>query len=484
MSPVSGDAGLSTTARNDTPFPRRILFGTGGDLLGQCLPVRIAQALPAVQCRFVGQLWTNGHFARQAGLDYRCWSWALTARNAPHPWPNFTDFQIRRLVPDMLSEPVRRSQEQLSTLVARELDEFQPDAVVGLTAETSLSYLLDRHARARGVVSIGLQTTFMRTALLVHDHGMDWWRHMQQTPIPVSGEHLPPDRGPSVPPGLAPQRRLWRAKLIWAGRLERTLRALVGAPSFDTIGSMFATLGASHTQKQGGFIDLGTPDIGEQPPAGLVLVALHRPVLQNGEADWVALLRFALAATPAHLPLVVRPHPDEPEHPLPPDLEQALRQRGVQVSRPGHGAGLEALVRQARAVLTINSAVGMQALQAGVPVVAIGPAFYARPGMASWANWQDPGPVRALMVQDRLPRPDAATVQSFARWVTEDLSAPMPPLSVDAAPAYALADRIIGCAQRARMAAWPNAQAQAQEQQTLTTAPDAVGPTAPARTEP
>ena len=431
-------------------LPRRLLLAVGGDWLGQWLPVCIARALPGVECRFIGQLWSSGNYVRAAGLPYRCWPWRpAPSRNEGTALPNLSDFQLRGLRPDALPAPVRCAYGTLWALIETEIDTFRPDAVVSLTAESMLGHAFDTLARRRGLPSVGLQTTFLRRALLVHAQGTAWWRALQDAPIPATGPGSAPAPGadadgPRSVGAAQPSRwqRLRRQQMVWLARAERLLRVSIGAPCFDSVGGLVGAPGWTGRSHAGGFCDLGTPDVGDEVPDGMVLVALHRPVLQAGEPDWIDLLRFALAATPAQLPLVVRPHPDEPGMPLPDDLALALRQRQVRVSRPGAGASLPALLRQARAMITITSAAGVQALQSGVPTVVIGPAFYARPGMAWAVDRHAPAIVRARLEAGRLPTPDPTIVRAFVQWIETSVSAALPDSPFEVVPAQALAQRI------------------------------------------
>jgi capsular polysaccharide export protein len=71
------------------------------------------------------------------------------------------------------------------------------------------------------------------------------------------------------------------------------------------------------------------------------------------------------------------------------------------------GGAIEAALRQARAVVTVNSTVGMTALGRGMPVIALGQAIYDLPGLAVQgaldAFWQMPTP------------PDAQLYDAFRR---------------------------------------------------------------------
>jgi hypothetical protein len=423
--------------------PLRLLLAVGGDFLGRWLPACIAAALPQTDCRFVGQLWSSGGHVRRIGRPYRSWPWATPQGLVRHALPNVTDLQFRGLRADGIDNRVQRAYDTLWQLAEREFADFPPDAVVYLTAESALGHVLDDLARQHGIPAVGLQTSFLRRALLVHPYGAYWQQALaaaalEDPALPAACPETALRPGPAT---ASPQMQAPRTQL-WVGRAERLLRAASGAPCFDRVGPLLATLRHAAAARPGGFPVLGSEDIGEHPPERLVLVALHRPVLAAGEPDWLDLLRFALEATPADMPLVVRPHPDESARPVPPALLQALRARGVRVSRPGRGAGLPALLKRAQAVLTLCSAAGMQALEAGVPTVALGPAFYARPGLAHRATPAEAGEVRARIAEHRLLPPDAAMLQRFVQWIEAHLAAPMPDRTDMVVPATALAARI------------------------------------------
>ena len=418
--------------------PRRLLLAVGGDHLGQWLPVGIARAFPDTECRFIGQLWSDGHWVRAAGYHYSAWPLRWAAVPLPASIQNHTDFHIRNLTNTALPPQVRRAYAMLHSMAAREMDQFRPDAVISLTADMALSHLFDQLARDRGITAIGLQTSYLRQALLVHTDGANWWKALRDAELPATGVASPAQ--PSLPMPMSPP--VLRRRPVWMQRTERLLRTTLGAPSFDTLNNLRVTLTQRGRAQIGGFPDLNTPNIGEQPPPGLALVALHRPVLQVGDPDWIELLRFALTVTPPDWPLVVRPHPAEPERPLPDDLVRALSQRGAQVSRPGYGASLDNLLKNARLVITLNSATGFEALCAGVPTVTLAPAFYARTGMGWGADFRRPEALQAMLARGDVPRPDVATVRTFAHWIRTTRSAALPPVTDGTEVAHDLAERI------------------------------------------
>jgi len=421
----------------------KILFTVGGDFLGKWLPVCIAKALPHAECRFVGLLWANGYFVRQEGLPYKCWPWRLPAGLPIRPMPNLTDLHIRGISQDAAPMSVQRSFSTLWNMLESEIDDFKPDAVVYLTAESAIGYAMDTLAREREILSIGLQTSFLRNALLVHTHGHSWWKILRDMPIPASiNEYAEPGPSPAYTSRPVAADRFMRRGLVWMSRAERALRALVGAPSFDTFAGLVFTASVKGAGRPGYFPNIGTQDIGNEVPEDFVLVALHRPVLDSDQPTWIDLLRFAVAATPENMLLVVRPHPDEPGSTIPEDLLATLHRRGVRVSRPGKGASLDALLQKTGALLTLTSATGIQALKAGVPTFTIGPAFYARPGMAVQVDVNRPEVLMARLSSGQIEKPDKKTVGAFIAMTKEKYAAQLPDLSAGIIPATELALKI------------------------------------------
>jgi hypothetical protein len=421
----------------------RILFGVGGDFLGQWLPVCIAKALPGVECRFVGRLWSDGYFVRRQGFVYRSMSWRSPHETQALSFPNLTDLQIRGIKHSEAPPAVINALGSLKNLIETEIEDFQPDAVVYLTAESAIGYFLDAVSRAKDILPIGLQTSFLPNRLLVHSDGRLWWEKLRDSDIDIAPTtHIERLLGNESPGVSSRFDRVARKSVVWMCRLERIARLIFGAPSLDSFSRMFSLLPSIRSRQCGDFPDLGTPYVTDQILDRFVLVAIHRPVVDVGQPSWIELLGFALAAVPKEMVIVVRPHPDEPGEPLPNDLLIALRERGARVSRPRVGLSLEQLLERASAVLTLSSSVGMQAIKMGVPAVTLAPAFYARPGMGWAVNFREPQLVHALLARGGLPRPDVAAVKAFVRWIEESRSVTLPPISDGVVVASALAERI------------------------------------------
>ncbi len=136
-------------------------------------------------------------------------------------------------------------------------------------------------------------------------------------------------------------------------------------------------------------------------------------VRRHGPAGGVrAALATVLASFARHAPagarLIVKPHPLDPG--LTPWARLAAGPRTIWLD----GGGVEALFARLSGVVTINSTVGLSALQAGLPVATLGRAIYdplAMPGPLD-AFWADPVP------------PDPARVHDFCARMAAEIQCP------------------------------------------------------------
>jgi hypothetical protein len=148
-------------------------------------------------------------------------------------------------------------------------------------------------------------------------------------------------------------------------------------------------------------------------------------------------------------PVYFRPHPkcrdtSRPPHKL---ILRTLQghdatTEAAEYKRHKSGAGLAEALAGARFVITINSTAGNEALAAGVPVLAFGPALYNTAGVAHTAT------VKTLRadVQDLLDGwcPDPAAVENYLRWLAarqwtaEELARPETLRTIGVPPAEAM----------------------------------------------
>jgi hypothetical protein len=132
------------------------------------------------------------------------------------------------------------------------------------------------------------------------------------------------------------------------------------------------------------------------------------------------LQRAVKAALPPDVPVYFRPHPQcsnarVPAHKriLPTLSDDPSEAQAYRTTKAG--TGLVAALAGARFVVTINSTAGNEALAAGVPVLAFGPALYTTAGVARQTAVKTLKDDLATMLDGWAP--EEAAVENYLRWL-------------------------------------------------------------------
>src|ERR1043165_5957656 len=110
------------------------------------------------------------------------------------------------------------------------------------------------------------------------------------------------------------------------------------------------------------------------------------------------------------------------------------------ISRGAHGPRLDEVLSCSRAMFTLNSTTGMEALLRGIPVFNLAPAFYERSGMSIPVGRSDAIRVRTLLEANAGSGVDRSAVARFANWLFQECMSPSPLSGIDGG--ISLADRI------------------------------------------
>ncbi len=321
---------------------------------------------------------------------------------------------------DTSPDSTRKAFAALSKFIEFELGKFSPDIVVYGPIDHSICYLMDKSAERRDIARIGIQPSFISNRFIVQSQGDNWMEHLRTADMPDLLEGR--GAGVSQPNINGKFRRVpnsnnaWNLHL-WIRGCESALRVLSGGTTFDTLRSL-SSLIASKIASPRWFPNLKTLESLEDIKTGSVFVALNQPALTSWDSPtWTDLIALALEATPEDIVIVIRPHPSEAARELPNELERALRSRGALISRVGHGPSMAGIIQECRAVMTLTSGVGMEALLVGVPVITLCPTFYSRSGMAKTIKLSDAALVRQILVNAEQFQADEDEVNRFTEWL-------------------------------------------------------------------
>jgi hypothetical protein len=238
----------------------------------------------------------------------------------------------------------------------------------------------------------------------------------------------------------------WRGHLEARDMVRPEIAVLSGRTSFDVVRDFLAPKLAREPTRP--------PDPEVEALGDYVFVPLQvhddTQVVVNSERirDMAGLVAAVARALPAGPRLVVKPHPmdrgraplDGVEHVI-----ASLGERGVMVRER---SSLE-LVRHARAVVTLNSTVGLEGLLHGRPVATLAAAWYAKPGLATPIETD---PALAAWLASPSP-PDLERVLRLVSFLRHHYLVPGGFRSVTRDEARGLAERVLGVGSPASWAA-------------------------------
>jgi len=405
--------------------PLRVLIGIldGPEYSRQL--AEIAKLMPESAVRYIGFLWASGSYLRKNSFDYvnaGIWS---NIKNVSDITPAIREYGN----PDKSWHNVPKSAKvafsTLGELVVSEIKSFKPDVIVHQDIDNAVSYLLSEYGREYGIPTIGLQNSFISKHYMVWPYGARSIQYFQNAKI---FENVDDDismlNQNVLSYRIASAERKNGSSEYWMRQAERFFRLLIGGISFDTYRGAYSLL-CKKISKVNWFPKLEIID--PRNKIGMhVLIVLHQPLLDANEPTWLDLINFALDAVPLNIPIIIRPHPKEKSRRIPDALENSLILRGVRISKPDKDPNIQTLLKSCKAVITLSSSVGMEALLQGVYVFTLGPAYYARAGMAESVTILESGKVRHILEKDAELRPDMKIVKAFYMWLLEYYLIPVP----------------------------------------------------------
>lgn len=228
---------------------------------------------------------------------------------------------------------------------AAALDACRPRAVVTYAEAGGWGRALVLEARRRGIASVGLQHGFIYRHWLNYRHEAD---EMEPSPANAGDRGFPRPDLTLVFDGYA------AAHLEHAGSFPAESVRVTGSAALDRLAASLAGITDEERGAARRVLDVGADQVA-------VVVSKHAQIGRELPA-----LIAAAEATPG-LALVIKPHPAETSAPY----EAAARgARRVRLAPPG--LGLAALLSTARAVVTVNSTVALDAMVLGVPALVVG----------------------------------------------------------------------------------------------------------------
>lgn len=311
----------------------------------------------------------------------------------------------------------------LRQIIREALASFRPDLVLIIDSGSIVSRYLDAEARVLGIPIFGLHVLFASDLIFLLPDGIAYPFRLRRLPL---GERVPSSPAYHIRSDgslISACNSAVGRRLYWLSAKERLLRLVCGYPTFTSAKRIAGRICKSFLPEVFAGCQPLTAEFDSHQR--FVLVLLHHPHIAGSHQRWMDLIAFSLAAVPEDCRIVLRPHPCERNRErLPAELLQALRRRGVLISRPD-GPPLPDLLRHAHAVLTLSSSAGIDALKSGTMVFTYGPSFYTRAHLAEEVGMQDAAPIRARLARKKKIRPDQTAVTAFTEQLIEAYGVPL-----------------------------------------------------------
>ncbi|MBP1626349.1 MAG: Capsule polysaccharide biosynthesis protein [Holophagaceae bacterium] len=396
----------------------KILFVSESDYFTSIF-IEHAKYLPEAEIGFMGFYWSSGHSIRKEGFRY--FHVPFHGKSIPpHRMPFLVEMVGKRHDSKEYSKTFRNALGCCRDIAQSTLDKFNPDLVVYGTIESAIAYSAYKASTMKGIPCIGLQTSFAKNRHINNHYGEHWIERIQEMKIPKSLQIAPESSIAKIEKydyRRVNNNKAWPLQRIM--RLsERLWRTLSGGIAFDTVQEL-SSLAWAKAFRRTWFPGVKRLDTLDDAGKRFILIAINQPCIEN--AFTIAeLMEFAVKAIPKGYAIVLRPHPNEHPFPIPESMLSALRKRNALVSQSGSGPALSALVSQCAALLTMNSAVGIEALMLGKPVFTAAPAIYARPGLATPISKDDARAVHSFLESPVIKGPALSETARFRHWLTEE----------------------------------------------------------------
>jgi hypothetical protein len=393
--------------------------------------IPLAKEMREANFRFIGFLWSLGRQLVINDLDYVCAPFFNINENRVQndiPVIEFRDAGIFENTPPL---SVRKSMVAFRVFIENEMKSYRPDVVIVASTGFISCYMTMFVARSMGIPVLSLHPSFMPNRYIVNQSIDYWQENLRNLPLTGNLRQFGVDVKLRSGEAFFYKKTQWYRGINLLRLAERLVRQLPMAHRLESSKKLLSIL-VTKFQKRKWFIEWKTLEVLEEVKTGFLLVVLHQPILEKSSPKWEDLTIFATQCAPTDLPIVIRPHPqDTAPVRVPLEVQRALEGRLVFISRIESGPKLAPLLEYCRAVLTISSATGVEALLKGKPVFTLAPTFYSRLGCAEFVSLHEHDRIRTMLTHNSIQKPKLEEVQKFINLIVNDHTIVDPASSAD-----------------------------------------------------
>ncbi len=281
-----------------------------------------------------------------------------------------------------------------------------PSFVVIWERRRALGGLVARQALEADVPVVTVQNGFGVNTMLVDRLVSEESTLLQVRPL-LEGMHELPHvvwRRPARFGVVADAHRTLASAGLWVDYGEKLAKAAFGYPSLVPLGywHAFARDRVGKREPPNDVVPFG---------ARFALLALHTPAINGWGADPLEFAALVLQNIPAGLPLVICPHPGDRQAGQLAVL-RAMADRRADTFLAARSPAWP-LLDDCDLLITMSSAIGLEALCRGIPTLALPSAYYARPGLAIPLDPLSPHRIAEVAALPSAFRPNPAAVTAL-----------------------------------------------------------------------
>lgn len=353
------------------------------------------------------------------------------ARQAPYEWARKrgslnTPGRLRRFA---------RAVNGASIALASALSHFDPDLIVIWNSEEHYCRVSATFARNHRATAVHLEVGFFHDTIFLDTAGVNRRSTASKLPLETMRQRRGDShsevsvqwRGARFMNPATPWHRILRLCERVVNRAHYLINALVQGPQVSLAGRpawrvisdpwrlAFRQLARRFKQR---------PRIPDRYVLIPLQVSTDTQVLVNSLdfPDLVSFVRFCLRWIPKELGIVVTPHPAEPIAPFHRVIQAEARHR------PGalwvDWVSTAELLTGCTALVTLNSAVGLEALSRMIPTFVLAEAMYRRTGLGVAIGLADGTRFHSLLRDTQTAKPDRDCLDALMHYLTSELHVP------------------------------------------------------------
>jgi hypothetical protein len=307
--------------------------------------------------------------------------------------------------------------ELIEEFIKNQILKFKPDIIIIDNLDSIEGKITLKIAKEVGIPTVTLHTSFMKDRLIVSDGREDWATlNSELSNEDISSNKFNLSIRNGDPFTISSNFNSWHIQIE---RMERLMRQLPLFIRNESRISFFRSV-KQKINKPTWFPKVDTLKDIRLIGNSFILIVLNSSDFGSKGLKRCDLIALALQSCPENSIVVIRPHPLEvPTVEDHDEFESNRPNCKVWISRPNQGPNLDSLINNCKALITLSSAAGFEALLKGKPVFTLAPTFYTHGGCADYIKLDGLINLKKVLSSPKLQLPNPEIVWKLARIIND-----------------------------------------------------------------